>query len=103
MNFLGLIITVPLTVFAVLFAVSNGGEVRVSLWPLEQIFVTRASILGLVMMALGFFAGAVLVALQAQKTRFAFWRERRKTMRLEKQIENAQNKEKEAASFREPA
>jgi len=87
MKYLTFIVTVPLTIFAVLFAVSNDAEVQLSLWPFENTYKTGVNIFGLGFMGAGFFLGALFVWILNQKMRFKYWQETRKTARLEKELD----------------
>lgn len=87
MSYLTLFITVPLTVFITLFAISNTGDISVSLWPLDQTFTIGIWLLGLGMMAAGFALGALFVSILSQKTRFRYWQERRRADKLEQELE----------------
>ena len=92
MAWLSLIITIPLTIFAVLFAVSNAQVVPVALWPFEGTIDWPLSAVGLVLMLSGFLCGAVFVWMQAQKTRFKLWQETKRADRLEKELDLAHKK-----------
>ncbi len=87
MAYLTLLITIPLTVFAILFAISNGDDISVGLWPLEGRYALPVWIFGLGLLGCGFFLGALFVWLPAQKMRFRYWQESRKSSRLEKELE----------------
>jgi len=87
MNFLTLFITIPLAIFAVLFAISNMGDVTAHLMPFSQDFKMPLYLLGLGMLGLGFFCGALFVWVLSQKTRFHHWKEKRKSSRLEKELD----------------
>ncbi|MDE1151970.1 MAG: hypothetical protein PW788_05465 [Micavibrio sp.] len=87
MKYLTFIITVPLSIFAVLFAVSNDAEVQLSLWPFENTYKTGVNVFGMGFLGLGFFLGALFVWILNQKMRFKYWKETRKTARLEKELD----------------
>lgn len=97
MSYLTLLITIPLTIFAVLFAVSNDSDVTVRLWPLEGAHDMPVYALGLGMLISGFLLGALFVSILAQKTRFLFWKEQRKRARLEKELDSLHTKAHPAA------
>jgi hypothetical protein len=85
------LITVPLTFFAVYFALANPDDVKVALWPLaEQPFSLPLSLFGLGMLGSGFLLGALFVWLQYQRLRYRHWQEKRKTSRLEKELKGLQ-------------
>lgn len=93
MNYLTLFITVPLTVFAVLFAVMNTDKVTVRFLPLDGFaFETQISLMVLGMMGAGFFLGALFVWLYTQKLRFQYWKETRRADRLEKELEQLEKR-----------
>lgn len=87
MAWLTLIITLPLTAFAVLFAASNSQTVDIFLWPFEGKLNWPLSMTGLCLLAAGFFCGALFVWIVSQKMRFLLWQETRRADRLEKEID----------------
>lgn len=93
MSYLTLIITVPLTIFAILFAVSNSADVTVGLWPFEKEYTVSTWIFGLAMLGAGFFLGALFVWILSQKTRFQYWKETRRAARLEKELDALNKKQ----------
>ncbi len=86
MYLITLLITLPLTVFSVLFALSNRQDVAVSLWPLMETYSLPLWLLGLGLLGVGFFLGAAFVAIPAQRLRFRLWREKNRADRLEKDM-----------------
>lgn len=89
MKYLTLLITLPLTVFILAFAVSNRAMVDVSLWPLEQRFSYPFYIVGLALLALGFFCGALFVWLPTLALRFGHWRLKKHAQKLESSLSAA--------------
>lgn len=89
MQYLTLLITLPLTVFAVLVVLSNGSDVTVFLLPDDKDFALTLPLwqVALGLLGGGFFLGALFVWLLHQKARFRYWQESRKTARLEKELE----------------
>lgn len=89
MQYLTLLITVPLALFSVLFVLANGDAVTFYLWPEDDLLSMTLPgwQFGLGMLFGGFFLGALFVSLLAQKTRFRYWQESRKATRLEKELE----------------
>lgn len=89
MQYLTLLITLPLTVFAVLVVLSNSSDVTLFLLPDEQSFSVTVPLwqatLGL--LGGGFFLGALFVWTLHQKARFRYWQESRKCARLEKELD----------------
>ena len=93
MNTLTLFITVPLTVFAVVFAVINTDKVTVRFLPLDGfVLETQISLMALGMMGTGFFLGALFVWLYTQKLRYQHWKETRRAARLEKELEKLESR-----------
>ncbi|MDD9900847.1 MAG: LapA family protein [Alphaproteobacteria bacterium] len=86
MAWVTLVITVPLAVFSVLFAVVNHGTVDVHFPFPEMTLSLPVYLFGLGMLGTGFFAGALFVWLLDQKTRFKCWKETRRADRLEKEL-----------------
>jgi uncharacterized integral membrane protein len=84
-RYLTWLITIPLSIFSVIFALSNTGSVQIFLQPFEGSYDTPVSLLGLGMMAAGFFLGAVFVWIHSQKLRWQYWQEKRKAERLQKE------------------
>lgn len=87
MKYLTWLITLPLTVFALSFALSNDAEVQLSLWPFENTYKSGINVFGLSLLGAGFFLGALFVWILDQKMRFKYWQETRKSARLEKELE----------------
>lgn len=98
MAYITLIITIPLTVFAALFSLSNTGIVTLSLWPFEKTIDFAVNIFGLGMLGLGFLLGALFVWIQYQKMRLKLWQESRKSARLEKELDSLRQKPETAAT-----
>jgi hypothetical protein len=86
MNILTLLITAPLAVFAVLFAVSNMEDVTAHLMPFEGEMTLPLYALGLGMLALGFFCGALFVWILSRRTSFHHWKEKRRAGKLEQEL-----------------
>lgn len=89
MQYLTLLITLPLTVFAVLVVLSNTGDVTLHFLPDDKDFALTLPLwqatLGL--LGSGFFLGALFVWTLHQKARFRYWQESRKCARLEKELD----------------
>lgn len=66
MRYLALIITIPVALVAVLFAISNRDLVTLSLWPLPFTLAAPVYLATLVALAIGFLAGG-FVAWNAQR------------------------------------
>lgn len=109
MQYLTLIITLPLTVFAVLIVLSNSAEVTLYLLPDDTVFAVTLPLwqAALGLLGGGFFLGALFVWLLHQKARFRFWQESRKAARLEKELEKIHaeetaRKDRDAAAVQTP-
>ncbi len=89
MQYLTLLITLPLTLFAVLIVLSNGGDVTLYLLPDDKEFSMTLPLwqVTLGLLGGGFFLGALFVWTLHQKARFRYWQESRKCARLEKELE----------------
>lgn len=83
-----LFISLPLTVFALSFALSNRLPVGIELWPLT-LRATPAwplGIIGVVLLGVGFLAGAVFVGLWSQHWRLRAWQLQRRLARAESDL-----------------
>ena len=85
---INLVITVPLTLFVLLFAVSNTQDVTVSLNLIGLDTTLPLYIISLGLMAAGFICGCVLVWLNLYGYRIKYWSLSRKNAKLEGEIEN---------------
>ena len=92
MNYLLLLLTVPLTLFAVAFAVSNAQDVTVMLLPFEGELKVPLAVLTLGMMGAGFFFGAFFVWMHGHRVRLSNWKNARRADRLEKELTVLQQK-----------
>jgi uncharacterized membrane protein YciS (DUF1049 family) len=93
MNYLLLLITIPLTLFAVAFAVANTHDVTVHFEPfLKATLVEPLGTVALGMMGAGFFFGALFVWMYTHRLRFRHWRQSRHVARLEKELDVLQKK-----------
>jgi uncharacterized integral membrane protein len=86
-------ITIPLSLFSVVFALSNTGTVQIFLQPFEGSYDIPVSLLGLGMLGIGFFLGAVFVWIHNQKLRWQYWQENRKLKKRAEQTNAVQTKE----------
>ncbi|MFN7114570.1 MAG: lipopolysaccharide assembly protein LapA domain-containing protein [Alphaproteobacteria bacterium] len=109
MQYLTLVITLPITVFAVLLVLSNGTAVTLHLLPDDDVFALTLPLwqIALGLLGGGFFLGALFVWLLHQKARFRFWQESRKAARLEKELEKLHaeetaRKDRDAAALAAP-
>lgn len=98
MTYLTLLITVPLSIFTVLFAISNTETVPFFLFPGDDGYNVPGYLLGLGMLALGFLSGILFVGLLAQRTQFRYWQEKNRAQRLEKELEKIEKAAAENAA-----
>lgn len=87
MRYLLWLISIPLTIFVIIFAVSNPVAVHLSFMPFKDGWDLSLATVGLGMMALGFFAGSVFVGVQGYRLQVRKWQETRRADRLEKELE----------------
>lgn len=94
MQFITLLITLPLALFAVLVVLANPEPVTLFLWPEDELLSLSLPLWQMTVGLLfgGFFLGALFVWLLSQKTRFRYWQESRKSARLEKELEDLHSK-----------
>ncbi len=98
MRALSLFITVPLTLFALSFAVSNPSPVDVALWPFDGILLHQPlAIVVLALMGAAFFLGALFASFLSWSVRLRYWQEKRRTRRLERQIRAIEDERAAAA------
>ena len=103
MNFLTLLISVPVTLFAVSFALSNTEAlVSVGLWPFEEDFSLPLPVFALGLLGCGFFLGALFVWILSQRTVFRYWQEKRRGRRMEVELDDL-HKKMEAETDRKSA
>lgn len=96
MAYISWIITLPLTVIAVLFVVSNTEKVDFYLYPGAVAWSLPVYAVGLALLLGGFLAGALFVSLHAQKTMFRYWQEKNKSARLGKELDDMHRKSEAA-------
>ncbi len=90
------LLTAPLIVVVVLFAVSNLGAVEIELWPLPGALPTRLFMVALVPLVTGFLAGGMVVWFGAGRVRSRARAAERAVRRREIEIEDLREKAKEA-------
>ena len=86
MSWATLFITVPLTLLAVLFTVSNTVDVDVFVTPFDPAIPVPLYLVGLSALGGGFICGAAFVWIQGSKIRVKKWQETRRADRLEKEL-----------------
>jgi uncharacterized integral membrane protein len=80
------LVTVPVAVIAVLFAVSNLGRVPVALWPFSDVLVMPLYLLALVALGIGFLAGELVAWLNGGRWRREARRRQRRIEALEREL-----------------
>lgn len=90
MRYVSLLVTVPLTVFCLSFAMSNIRKVRVGLTPVGPEFELPLWLVGLGLMGIGFFCGALLLWLGTLRLRFSRRRALGQVARLEREMQRQQ-------------
>jgi len=104
---LSLIVTIPLLVVGVSFALSNRQPTPVGLWPLPDQIVVPVWAVGLALMLAGFLLGLVVSWLSHHRTRAARGRAERRVGTLEAELSAAQRRaaeaEKRVAELTRPA
>jgi hypothetical protein len=99
-QYITLLITLPMTAFAVLFAVSNPQDAELYLFPGDTAHAVPMYFLGLGLLVGGFFLGAFFVGLHTQKTQFRYWREKARAEKLEKELDDLHQKN-DTSDFRQ--
>ncbi|MBP2299938.1 lipopolysaccharide assembly protein LapA domain-containing protein [Azospirillum picis] len=90
MRHLSWIITIPVALVAILFAISNRGIVTLSLWPLPFTLEAPVYIATLVALLLGFLAGGFIVWNSQRRHRRRARREGNRVLYLERELKEAQ-------------
>ena len=105
LKILTFVITIPLSLFVLLFAVSNTHKVGVSLIFTEADYDMPLYMIALGLMAIGFLCGCLLVWLNLYGYRIRYWRASRKITKMEEEIERQQDTiaEKDEALKKMPA
>lgn len=90
-------ITLPLTLFALSFALSNSLPVGVSVWPFTFSATPALSLglIGVVLLGSGFFFGALFVGLWSQHWHFRAWQYQRRAERAERELAAFEKKQQE--------
>lgn len=92
MSFISFLITVPFTLLALSFAASNALDVSFSFFPFDKVYTAPLNVTALSFLAVGFFSGALFIWIHSQRTRFLYWKEKRRAARLEKELESFDDK-----------
>lgn len=90
MRHLSWIVTIPVALAAVLFAVSNRDVVTLSLWPLPFTLAAPVYLATLVALLLGFLAGGFVVWNSQRRHRRRARRESNRVLFLEREVKEAQ-------------
>lgn len=83
---LGAIVTLPLTLLVIAFALSNRGLVAIGLWPFDDLIELPVYLLALGMLAIGFLAGAALASLGTLSARYRARREAKRAAAAERKL-----------------
>ena len=86
---LGLVVTLPLTLLVIVFALSNRGPVAIGLWPFDDLIEMPIYLLGLGALAVGFLAGAALASLGTLAARYRARREAKRAEAAERKLAEA--------------
>lgn len=86
------LVAAPLTILAVLFAISNRGPVELHLWPLPGSETVPIFLLAFGVFAVGFFAGGFISWISAGKTRSRARSAERKVRDEEREIADLKKK-----------
>ena len=97
MRRLAWIVTVPITIVVVVFAVSNRDFVTLNLWPFELTYSMPLFALVLICLVVGFLLGALIMWLSAGKTRGRAREAYYKASSLERDLAHLKRKQTEAA------
>nr|WP_295838164.1 lipopolysaccharide assembly protein LapA domain-containing protein [uncultured Azospirillum sp.] len=90
MRHISWIVTIPVALVAILFAISNRGIVTLSLWPLPFTLATPVYLATLVALVVGFLAGGFVVWNSQRRHRRRARRESNRVLYLERELKEAQ-------------
>lgn len=90
MRYLSWIVTLPIALAAVLFAISNRGGVTLSLWPLPFTLDAPLYLAALLALLAGFMAGGFVVWNSQRRHRRRARRESNRVLFLEREVKEAQ-------------
>jgi uncharacterized integral membrane protein len=96
LRYLSWIITIPIALLIVSFAVSNRETVELNLWPLPFQVWAPVYLVGLLALALGFLAGGLVAWLAGRRHRVNARRQTRRAERLEQDLAAERNQRSEA-------
>ncbi len=83
---LGAIITIPLTLLVIAFALTNRGPVVVGLWPFDELVEMPVYLLALGLLALGFLAGSAFAGIGTLAARLRARREAKRAEAAERKL-----------------
>ncbi len=86
---LGALVTLPLTLLVIAFALSNRGLVAVGLWPFDDLVEMPVYLLALGALAIGFLAGAALASFGTIAARYRARREAKRAEAAERKLAEA--------------
>ncbi|HEV7371413.1 lipopolysaccharide assembly protein LapA domain-containing protein [Arenibaculum sp.] len=88
MRHLSWVITIPLALLVISFAVSNRDEVSLGLWPLPGRMEVPLFLVGLLGLLIGFLAGGIVAWVAGRRHRVAARREARRAARLSQELDD---------------
>ncbi len=88
MKYISWLITIPLTVLALVFIISNQDRIDVHYWIYAESYSLPLYFVGLFMLGVGFFCGALFVSISAYSLRHEHWKTKRHLKRLQAELEN---------------
>lgn len=98
LRILSLIITLPLSLFVVLFAIANTDIITTQIAFFDYSFDVPQYVLGLAMLAIGFICGGLLVWLNLYGYRIRYWQAKRKIAKYEDEMTNLKEKQMEKSA-----
>ncbi len=88
-------ITLPLSLFVLLFAIANSGDITVKLAFFDVSYDIPQYVLGLGMLAIGFICGGLMVWLNLYGYRIRYWQANRKIKKYEDEMTHLKEKQME--------
>lgn len=92
MKYFSWFITIPLTVLSLMFLIGNTDNVSLYYWMDKPPYELPLYAVGLAMLGIGFFGGALFVSLNYYALRHEHWKVKRRLARLETELEDSKKK-----------